>query len=81
MRVPLEEKGGTQAELVTRMTYPDDMVFYNRGVVPLDTEFIWRNSSCTVAGRPSGWVDMDNWYRLVVTDSHGLVTEITGPNP
>jgi hypothetical protein len=68
-------------ELYIRTTVAGDSVIYEHYSQPLDSEFIWRVTACTIAGVPTNWIDQDNWYRLVVTDSHGRVTEKIGPNP
>lgn len=71
----------TSVELYTRWTIPSDSVYYEHVAVPLDTELFWRKTSCTIGGVPAPWTYSDNWYRLVVTDSHGKFTEKIGPNP
>lgn len=71
----------TSVELYTRTTLPSDSVHYEHLAVPLDTEVFWRKTSCTIGGVPAPWTYRDNWYRLVVTDSHGKFTEKIGPNP
>jgi hypothetical protein len=69
----------SSVELHTRKTTADS-VYYSSWSPPLDEEFMWRTSNCIADGmlRPDG---TDNWYRLVVTDSHGKSTEIIGPRP
>ncbi len=69
------------AEIYTRFTISADSAIYDRMTVPLDSSFGWRSSACTVGGLPAPWTYPDNWYRLVITDSHGRVTEKIGPNP
>ena len=69
----------SSVQLYMRTTTADG-VYYDRWSPPLDEEFMWRTSNCIADGipRPDG---TDNWYRLVVTDSHGKSTEIIGPRP
>ena len=69
------------AELYTRTTMSPDSVYVEHVRVPLDQEMFWRKTACTIAGVPAPWPNTDNWYRVVVTDSHGLFTSHVGPNP
>lgn len=68
-------------ELYTRVTLSADSVFVEHVNVPLDQEMFWRDTACTIGGVPAPWTYSDNWYRVVVTDSHGLFTAKFGPNP
>jgi hypothetical protein len=68
-------------ELYTRLTRSPDSVSVQQMSVPLDMEQSWRQSACTIGGVPVAWPPVDNWYRVVVTDSRGLFTEKLGPNP
>jgi len=69
----------TAVELYTRVTAADT-VYYGHGPAPIGEEFQWRMSNCTVGGAPVANAT-DNWYRLVVTDSRGAITELIGPRP
>jgi hypothetical protein len=65
--------------LYARMTTADT-VYYVNWSPPLDQEFVWRTSNCSTDGIPQP-VSGDNWYRLIVTDSHRKTTELIGPRP
>ena len=54
---------------------------YEHYTPPLDIDFFYAQRDCVYfdGPRPDDW-DF-SWYRLVVTDSRGLVTVRTGPNP
>ncbi len=54
---------------------------YESLMVPLDQEFTYLTANCTFNGQSMASGLDFAWYRLVVTDSHGLVTETTGPTP
>ena len=72
----------SSVDLFTRQT-AGDMPSSGSVISMLGIEFPWRQTNCTVDGRPAPWAgsEPDNWYRLVVTDSRGLSTSITGPRP
>ena len=69
----------SSVELYARTTTADT-AYYANWSPPLDQEFIWRTSNCSTDGIPRPG-DSDNWYRLVVTDSHRKTTELIGPRP
>jgi hypothetical protein len=92
---PLPFCGGVRFMTITASAMPGasiaSVVLYSRSIAtpyeyfpvnpPLDTEFVGATRDCVM---PWGPVPDDadfSWYRLVVTDTHGKVTETMSPNP